>query len=187
MRDQIIKLTDPGMKIAFKIIIPFLILLVSCGDDSDVIEYEPYNGPLRILTNAVIEHSDSAIIRGKLITAELHEFASGDRELPKGGYVEFYDKQGIKTGSLRSDYAYYTKDTDSWKVEGNVQLKNAESGETLFTEELFWMPAEGNVHTEKFVRIETDDQILTGVGLTAKQDFSRYVIKNPQGTFNLDE
>ena len=169
------------------LIIIFIISLLSCSDDSEVIEYEPYNGPLRILSNTVIEHSDSAIVRGKLISPELHEFINGDRELPKGGYLEFYDKFGKETGSLRSDYAFYTKETDSWKVEGNVQLKNAESGETLFTEELFWLPAEGNVRTEKFVRIETEDQILTGIGLTAKQDFSRYVIKNPQGTFNLDE
>lgn len=161
--------------------------LLACNDEQKMIEYEPYNGPIRILTNTTIEHSDSSVIRGKLISSELHEFASGDRELPKGGYVEFYDKFGNVTGSLRSDYAFYTKENDEWKVEGDVQLSNAENGETLFTEELFWRPKEQNVHTEKFVRIETADQILTGVGLTARQDFSRYVIKNPQGTFNLDE
>ena len=66
-------------------------------------------------------------------------------------------------------------------------MTNAESGETLNTEELHWNTSKGDVFTDKFVRIETEDQILTGVGLTAKQDFSRYVIKNPQGIFNLDE
>ncbi len=162
-------------------------MLNACSDGSEIIEYEPYTGPLRILENAVIEHSDSAVIRGKLITSELHEFISGDRELPKGGYVEFYDRFGGITGSLRCNYAYFTKETDVWKVEGNVRLRNTESGEMLFTEELFWNPVEKNVYTDQFVRIETDDQILTGVGLTARQDFSRYVIKNPQGTFNLEE
>ena len=170
-----------------KYIIILFVGLMACDKGADVIEYEPYKGPLRILTNTTIEHSDSAIVRGKLTTTELHEFESGDRELPHGGYVEFFDALGEITGSLRSDYAFYTNEANEWKVEGNVQLKNAASGETLFTEELFWKPKDESVYTEKFVRIETDDQILTGVGLTAKQDFSRYVIKNPQGTFNLEE
>jgi len=179
------KIGIPGFQM---LLIPVIALLISsCGDGSDTIEYEAYNGPIRILNNSVIEHSDSGIIRGKLLTIELFEFESGDRELPKGGYVEFYDKNGDITGSLKSDYGFFTKEKDEWKVEGNVQLQNADSGETLYTEELFWKPSEERVFTDKFVRIETDDQILTGIGLTAKQDFSRYVIKNPQGTFNLDE
>ena len=101
--------------------------------------------------------------------------------------LEFYNKDGAITATLRSNYAYFTFEDQLWRLEGAVKLTNAESGETLNTEELHWNTREGNVFTEKFVRIETEDQILTGVGLTAKQDFSRYVIKNPQGIFNLDE
>jgi len=167
------------------------ILLVSilsgCINSDDSIIYEPYTGPLRILTNAVIEHSDSAIINAKVISIEIHEFSTGDKELPKGGYIEFYNKNGVITSTLRSNYAYYTEEEQTWRIEGAVKLTNIESGETLNTEELFWNPRDGNVYTDKFVRIETEDQILTGVGLRAKQDFSRYVIKNPKGTFNLDE
>ena len=66
-------------------------------------------------------------------------------------------------------------------------LKNAESGETLHTEQLYWNPKDGKVFTDKFVRIENGDEILTGIGLTANQDFSSYVIKEPQGTFILEE
>ncbi len=162
-------------------------IFAGCSNSDDEIIYEPYTGPLRLLTNAVIEHSDSAIVNAKVISIEIHEFSSGDRELPKGGYIEFYDKSGVITSTLRSNYAYFTEEDQTWRIEGAVKLTNMESGETLNTEELFWKPLDGDIYTEKFVRIETEDQILTGVGLTAKQDFSRYVIKNPQGTFNLDE
>lgn len=162
-------------------------LLSSCEDNKGVIAYEPYTGPLRILTNAVIEHSDSAIVRGRLITPQLYDFSSGDRELPKGGYLEFYDLNGQITATLRSDYGYYTIEDETWRIEGNVILKNAESGETLHTEQLYWNPKDGKVFTDKFVRIENGDEILTGIGLTANQDFSSYVIKEPQGTFILEE
>lgn len=160
---------------------------ISCETDQNLREYEAYTGPQRILTNAVIEHSDSAIITGRLMTPELYDFQSGDRELPKGGYLEFYDNFGRITATLRSDYGYYKHEDEIWRVEGNVVLRNEDSGETLNTEELYWDPAKGNVYTDKFVRIENGDEILTGVGLTAKQDFSSYVIKEPQGIFNLDE
>ena len=160
---------------------------LSCGQDQSLSDYERYDGPLRILTNAVIEHSDSGVMLGKLITPELHDFESGDRELPRGGFLEFYDREGKMTSTMRSDYAYFSKEDELWRIEGNVILKNIESGEALNTEQLYWKPAKGDVYTDKFVRIERENEILTGVGLTAKQDFSSYVISNPQGVFNLDE
>ena len=172
---------------------PFAIVLIigaissSCEGNKDLIAYEPYTGPMRILTNAEIEHSDSAIVRGRMITPKLYDFSSGDRELPKGGYLEFYDLNGQITATLRSDYGYYTIEDETWRIEGNVILKNAESGETLHTEQLYWNPKDGKVFTDKFVRIENGDEILTGIGLTANQDFSSYVIKEPQGTFILEE
>ena len=116
---------------------PFAIVLIigaissSCEGNKDLIAYEPYTGPMRILTNAEIEHSDSAIVRGRMITPKLYDFSSGDRELPKGGYLEFYDLYGQITATLRSDYGYYTIEDETWRIEGNVVLKNAESGETL--------------------------------------------------------
>lgn len=168
-------------------ILIFSILLFSCQGKESITQYDPYTGPFRTLNNAVIIHSDSARMQGKLITPELFEFEGGDRELPKGGYVEFYDEMGIISATLKSEYGYYTKEDEEWKIEGNVVLENIQNNESLNTEQLFWNPTKGTVHTEKFVRIERADEILTGTGLTAKQDFSSYVIKKPEGTFNLDE
>ena len=72
-----------------------------CEDNKGLIDEDPYTGPLRILTNAVIEQRDSAIVRGRSITPQLDDFSSGDRELPKGGYLEFYDLNGQITATLR--------------------------------------------------------------------------------------
>ena len=132
-------------------------------------------------------HTDSAKMQGKLITPQLFEFEGGDRELPNGGYVEFYDEFGVISATLKAEYGYYTKEDNEWRIEGNVILENIENQESLNTEQLFWNPTNGTVRTEKFVRIERADEILTGTGLDAKQDFSSYVIKKPEGTFNLEE
>jgi LPS export ABC transporter protein LptC len=150
-------------------------------------DIEPYTGPYRTLNNAVIIHTDSAKVQGKIITPVWYEFQNEDRELPKGGFVEFYDEFGNITADLKAEYAYFTKESQEWRIEGDVILKNIENNESLNTEQLFWNPTTGMVHTEKFVRIERVDEILTGTGLTAKQDFSSYIIKKPEGTFNLVE
>jgi LPS export ABC transporter protein LptC len=165
----------------------FSALLISCQGREDVGQYDPYTGPLRILSNAEIIHSDSAKIKGKLITPVLYEFENEDRELPNGGYVEFYDEFGEISATLKADYGYYTKLDDQWEIEGNVVLENVQNKESLNTEQLYWNPTTGMVNTEKFVRIEREDEILTGMGLTARQDFSDYNIKNPEAIFYIDE
>lgn len=55
------------------------------------------------------------------------------------------------------------------------------------SEELYWEPQKEEIYTDKFVRIQSEDQISTGTGLVAKQDFSSYRILNPSGTIYLDE
>ena len=40
---------------------------------------------------------------------------------------------------------------------------------------------------QKFVKIETTEEIITGTGLEAKQDFSTWSIKQPEATFLIEE
>lgn len=171
-----------------RVLLLILILTIGgCEVKDKLSDFEPYTGPLRTLNNAVIIHTDSAKVQGKIITPVWYEFENEDRELPEGGFVEFYNEFGIITANLQAEYAYFTKESQEWRIEGDVILKNIENNESLNTEQLFWNPITGMVHTEKFVRIERVDEILTGTGLTAKQDFSSYIIKKPEGTFNLVE
>ena len=64
---------------------------------------------------------------------------------------------------------------------------NIKNNERLNTEELFWNPTDEEIYTEKFVRIETEDQILLGQGLTADQDFSTYKIEKLTGELTIDD
>ena len=64
-------------------------------------------------------------------------------------------------------------------------VKNLQKKETLNTEELHWDRTKQEVFTDKFVRIETPTEILTGQGLRANQDFSRYRILKPTGIFTV--
>jgi len=66
-------------------------------------------------------------------------------------------------------------------------FNNIENKETLKSEELFWEPQKENVYTEKFVRIETPGELMTGTGLKAKQDFSEWTLDNPEGLIDVEE
>jgi LPS export ABC transporter protein LptC len=163
------------------------LVLASCSETSqEALNIEEYTGPIRQMEAVTILHSDSGTVTAKIEANKILEFASGDREFPEGVYLEFFEN-GEKSSFLKANYAYFTSDKSMWKGTGDVVLKNFGSGEILNTEELFWEPNTGKVYTDKFVNIESGDEVLTGTGLETTQDFSSYVILKPEGIFSIQE
>ncbi|MDQ3394656.1 MAG: LPS export ABC transporter periplasmic protein LptC [Bacteroidota bacterium] len=158
----------------------------SCSKENDLKDIQEYTGPIMEMDSAQTLYSDSAVVRVKVLAARQLEFQTGDQEFPEGFYIEFYLVDGSLSSTLRANTGYYSKEKDLYWGVGNVILKNFEKGEQLNTEELFWNKNEQNVFTEKFVTIESQDEVLTGEGLTAKQDFSYYKILRPTGTFSIE-
>ncbi len=166
----------------------FFILFAACSDDaSSKKEFEAYNGPIMEVDSATILYSDSAVVRVKINAPKQLEFENGDKEFPNTIFIEFYDPDGTLSSTLDANTAYYTKETDTYKAEGDVEVIGYIDHQKMNSEELYWEPAKEEIYTEKFVRIETEDQISTGEGLTAKQDFSTYRILNPTGTIYLED
>ena len=163
-------------------------LLISCDSEmAEEAEKTIYQGPLRTLDNAEIIHSDSARLKAKILADKVYNMQNGDREAPEGMFITFYEKDGSKSSTLKADYAYYTEENKIWHAQGNVIVHNIENQETLKTEELFWDPQSGDVNTEKFVKIETPEEVITGTGLVAKQDFSTWSLKQPEGIFVIED
>lgn len=146
-----------------------------------------YTGPLSKLTNATILYSDSAVVKAHVNAEELLDMQNGDREVPKGMHITFFKDDGSTSATLRADYAYYTKEEDRWKATGNVVVNNITNKEILKTEELFWEPKTEDVYTEKFVKIETPGELMTGTGLKAKQDFSEWTLEKPEGVIEVND
>jgi hypothetical protein len=70
-----------------------------------------------------------------------------------------------------------------------VRVANVPQQQTLTTEELFYDKIKRKIYTDSamFVRVQTPSEVLTGYGLTANEDFSRYSIRRPTGTFTLEQ
>lgn len=160
--------------------------VMSCNQ-SDLKEPLVYDGPQRIGENVELYYTEENQVKVKMIAAVVYEFESGDREFPKGLYLEFYDETGKLESTLRANEAYYFKKDQQWRGRGKVEVKNLEKNEQLNTEELFWKPAEEKIFTDKFVTIRQQTDVIYGQGLEAKQDMSDYVIKKPEGEFEVEE
>jgi len=161
--------------------------LFNCQSKSDdVIEIQEYTGPIIELGHAITFYSDSARVTMRMEAPRQLEFGTGDREFPEGLFLEFFNSEGNPTSTLKADYCYYTKKDDLYKATGNVVVQDVETNDRLNTEELYWNKKKEMVFTEKFVRIEQNGDLITGIGLEAKQDFSYYKILEVQGTLPLN-
>lgn len=166
----------------------FLVTVLACScSSSDNKEPLEYKGPLSEVENVELYYSENDKVKVKMLADLLYEFENGDREFPKGVYMEFYNEFGHLESTLRANHAYFFKKEDQWRGRGKVEVKNIEKNEQLNTEELFWKPNDKKIFTEKFVTIRQQGDVIYGEGLDAKQDLSDYVIKKPAGEFEVKE
>ena len=68
----------------------------------------------------------------------------------------------------------------------NVVLVNSE-GDSLKTEELFWLQDSNKIYTNKFVEIYTDDGTIFSQGLETDSHFKRYRLKQVTGDILVEE
>jgi len=161
-------------------------LAIGCTQ-TDLKEPVEYTGPLREVENIELYNSEGEKVKSKLTADLVYEFANGDREFPKGVYIEMYNEFGGLQSTLRANYARYIKQEDHWRGQGKVEVKNIEKNEQLNTEELFWNPKTKKIFTSKFVTIKVQGDVIYGTGLDAMQDLSDYQITNPKGTIEVEE
>ena len=172
--------------------IVMLLLFPSCG------------GKKKITGNAITERdsmavmqtsgvttliSDSGVTRYRVNTEEWLVF---DRKKPsywafeKGVYLEQFDSIFHIEASIKADTAYYYDKERLWKLIGNVDIQNRK-GERFNTELLYWNEATQKVYSDKFIRIQQPDRIITGHGFDSNQQMTVYTIHNIEGIFYVHD
>jgi LPS export ABC transporter protein LptC len=176
------------MTMAFSLGLLFLCVLLLPGCDTENLKQPvEYEGPARTVEKAELFYTEKEIVKVKMTADLLLEFQNGDREFPKGIYIEFFDDNGKMESTLRANHAFYFKAENQWRGRGKVEVKNMSKNEQLNTEELFWKPDTEKVYTDKFVTIVSDGDVVTGTGLDARQDMTDYTILHPVADFEIDE
>jgi LPS export ABC transporter protein LptC len=147
-----------------------------------------YKGPLIESTNVLTLYSDSAKLQIRYTAPLEQQFENGDKLYPKGIQVEFYGEGGTKVrNTLSGNYGRYDKVKNLYFIRGNVKVSNTEKQQSMRTNQMYFDQVKQLIYTEDSVRIQTPTEILTGKGLTANQDFSRYTILKPAGIFTVDQ
>ena len=160
--------------------------LSACYDDAkDADDFQTYQGPVSEVTDAEILYSDSAMVRMKLTAPYMLTFESGDQDFPEGVYIESFEGEGVKTSTIKADRGNFNQADNKYTAEGNVVVENLESGETLRTELLYWEPRDNKIHTDRYVEIASEEEVIMGEGLTSNEDFSSYSILKPTGSFSV--
>ena len=150
-------------------------------------EVKPYEGPWLISYNTTTYYSDSAIVRVKITADTQIQFENGDAEYPDGLFLIFFEKDGSQSSTLSANRGFFNKKEALYTVEDNVVINSEVKKQILNTELLNWLPNERRIYTDRFVTIETDDEILKGHGLEAPEDFSTYRILRPTGSFAIKD
>jgi len=146
------------------------------------------NFPVESTKDAEILYSDSARVKVKLTANQLNRY-SGKKsylELPNGVNLLFYDEDMTVSSELTADYAISYENEGIMEARGNVVLIN-ELGERLDTEHLIWDQKKEIIYSNEFVKITTKDEVLMGYGFESNQNFTKFKIKNIQGTIAIDD
>jgi LPS export ABC transporter protein LptC len=165
-------------------------LLAGCQPKEKEAKPVMYTGPLMETENVVTLLSDSARLHIRLTSPLEQRFENSDILYPKGVMVTFYDKPGkLIINTLVAKWGKFDNAQQLYIMRGAVKVANVPQQQQLDTEELFYNRAQQKIYTDSamFVRVQTPTEVLTGYGLRANQDFSRYGIHKPQGVFSLAE
>ena len=174
------------------VVVMLVLLMASCGKEkTDIVEvaFDPENTYTMKAMDVTELISDSGIIRYK---AKAKEWLSYDKAaepyylFPKGAYVERFDSLLNKDASIEADTAYYYPKKDLWKLVGNVEYLSLK-GEKFNTELLFMNQKEDRVYSDKYIRIEQADKIITGIGFESNMRMTRYEVFNSQGSFPVKD
>ncbi len=178
------RLVSPGR---FLFVAILVVLIGACEDRKDLVDQKLYEGPLSSMDSINTLLSDSAKLVMHMVAPRQNDFENGDKEWPHSLLLESYGETGKSETTFSANYVYFTRKENVYRAEGNVVVENLATGDKLNTEELFWSPKEEEFYTEKFVTIKSDDEVHTGEGLTANQDFTEYRILKPAGSFVLED
>jgi LPS export ABC transporter protein LptC len=145
--------------------------------------------PLIESTELEVLYSSEGKVVAKMTAEKRLQYENGDVVYPIGIYVECYGEHKKLVATLRANTVYQYTDREQWELKGDVEVKGYQDGEEtqLNTEEAYWNLKDKQIYTDKFVRIETKNELLTGYGLQAMQDLSSYSLSMPQGFVQVDE
>lgn len=168
------------------------VLLFSCENTiSKINEITQLEDTLAAITtyNIVYERSDSGFIRVRLSSPLMKRYLGDDEynEFPNGFEITFFDKKGHETSYITANYGIDYRKRKSMNARNNVVIKNYETSEELYTENLIWDQKGNLIKSNTFVKLVMPDKTIFGDSMWANEEFTEHEIYNIKGQFDIEE
>lgn len=133
--------------------------------------------------------TDSGFYKYEFETPDVKQYDNIEEpfaDFPQGLKFKMFGAHGQTTKTrIRCNNAKFYKDRNLWELNNDVEAVT-EKGDILSTEQLFWDAKEHTIYSEKFVKITTKNQVITGYGFESDEKLSKYEIKHPGGEIEVD-
>mgnify|MGYP003314068164 CR=1 FL=1 len=169
-----------------------LFLLSACGRKKNPVTDAITNRdsvPVMTTRDVSTYISDSGVVRYKIIADEWRVYDRLDPSMwtfEEGVYLEKFNNDLSIEATIVADTAYYYDKKELWELRGNVHIEN-EQDEQFDTQLLFWNQKTKQVYSDLYIRIQQQKRIITGIGFTSNQEFTKYTIKKTQGISPIKE
>ncbi len=135
--------------------------------------------------SATFTYKEGAYIRAVVTGKTIHRYVNAQNKIvfPDGLLVKFYQELNL-ISVLKAKYAENDDAKQMIVVSGDVYMENYKH-EILQTPSLTWNMQTKKVYTDQAIKIKTPDNIISGIGFYADEDFSNYTIHRVTGIVSV--
>ncbi|MFZ5980538.1 MAG: LPS export ABC transporter periplasmic protein LptC [Candidatus Zixiibacteriota bacterium] len=169
------------MKTAAFLALAAIVILTGCNADNtskstqlNLID-DTANRPDSEVRNARIYLYDKGRVTTEIFSTEIHKFDELDSTMGYQLDIDFFDSTGVVMSEVIGDSGIIREQSGQLSIYGNVVVIT-EDKTKLETDYLYWNTVTDKIYTDAFVRITSEDGVLTGWGLEADQRLSSYQI-----------
>jgi LPS export ABC transporter protein LptC len=169
-----------------------MLFLTACENDLNKIKEISalqVSQPIDTTRGVEVIYSDSAIVKGKMITPLMIHYATLKPyyKMPTGVKVIFYNINGQEDGNIVADSGINREQEQVIEFHKNVVCTNAK-GETFKSDELIWDQVQKKIYSNKPVQLTTPTgDIMNGTSLTSDDKLQHPIMGNSTGAFNVSE
>lgn len=179
-----------NLKLCFGLII-LTAVFVSCSQkqNKDAV-FDPAVDPQQTMTNATMFFSDSGILQMEIWGQEIQTFENEKKEqtqvFPSGIKAKFFDPDHRQNALVTANEAINHTNKKLLQAFGDVIIRDFRSGDTIYTEELFWDQEKRSIYSNKHVkRVSPTTGITEGDGFESDDQMERFRMKNPRGVIHI--
>ena len=168
-----------------------LIVLASCeNSESNIRNFiNTENLAIEQLTDSEIIYTENGNLKVKVMSQKMERFSDKEEriELAGGVHFDFYKLDSTNTKSVLTCEKATINNTTNIMIANNNIILTGSDNKKLKSEQLIWDKNKNLVYTEAEITIQTEDEIISGVGFRSTPDFEEYEIKNAKGVFSLEK